>query len=57
LILTKIGPCLFGGCSEFCCDFEFFASKYDSENYAGDLAKITKVRAKGVAGMIKEAGA
>ena len=49
------GPCLFGGCSEFCCDFEFFASKYDSPYDSGDLAKITKVRAKGVSGMIKEA--
>ena len=42
------GPFCFGGCSEFCCDFEFMASKYDSASKTGDLAKITKVRAKGM---------
>jgi hypothetical protein len=54
ILIYIVGPCLFGGCSEFCCDFEFLVSKYDSDNN-GDLAKITKVRAKGMAGMLKEA--
>merc|ERR1711907_841390 len=34
------GPCLFGGCSEFCCSFNFPVSKFGSPAKAGDIGKI-----------------
>jgi hypothetical protein len=49
------GPTCFGGCSEFCFDFEFPISKMDSEKKAGDLAMITKLKPTSLAGAATEA--
>eukprot|EP01038_Epipyxis_sp_PR26KG_P008361 gene8361-11313_t len=36
------GPCLFGGWTEFCCQFKFYGSSFNSPRFTGDLAKIIK---------------
>ena len=38
------GPRIFGGWSEFCCDFLFTVSSYGSPSRTGDLASIVKIR-------------
>jgi len=49
------GPCMFGGCSELCCDFSFPVSKFGSEKKTGDLAMITKQKPKSLKDAAKEA--
>jgi len=49
------GPCFFGGCSEFCCDFKFFVSNYKSGSKEGDLALITKKKPTNMATAFAEA--
>jgi len=49
------GPCIFGGCSEFCCDFEFPISFFNSPSRSGDIAKVTKKKPDSLAGAVKEA--
>jgi hypothetical protein len=48
------GPMCFGGCSEFCFDFEFPVSKFTGPNKAGDLAVITKKKPGDLAGIARE---
>ena len=38
------GPFCFGGCSEFCCDFNFPISYYTSAEKTGDVGKIVKLK-------------
>lgn len=48
------GPTCFGGCSEFCCDFEFPISSFDSAAKAGDFGKITKLKPTSMGGAFLE---
>eukprot|EP00217_Crustomastix_stigmatica_P003852 CAMPEP_0183790614 /NCGR_PEP_ID=MMETSP0803_2-20130417/1218_1 /TAXON_ID=195967 /ORGANISM="Crustomastix stigmata, Strain CCMP3273" /LENGTH=302 /DNA_ID=CAMNT_0026034855 /DNA_START=49 /DNA_END=957 /DNA_ORIENTATION=- len=54
------GPTCFGGCSEMCCDFNFFIDKVPSgtTDYkalkVGNMAKITKCKPKGFGGAMRE---
>ena len=53
------GPRIFGGWSEFCCDFLFTVSSYGSPTRSGDLASIVKIRprsfAQGAVDLLTEA--
>jgi len=49
------GPMCFGGCSEFCCDFNFPVSSIQAGSKAGDLGQIVKTKPDGLAGVVKEA--
>ncbi len=40
--------------SEFCCDFKFFTSKYNSDSKKGDIALITKKKPASLAGALAE---
>jgi hypothetical protein len=48
------GPCIFGGCSEYCCDFEFQTSFFSSNTRAGDAALITKRKPTSLAQAVTE---
>jgi len=48
------GPCIFGGCSELCCDFQFPISKIESEKKTGDLVSVTKQKPKSFKDAAKE---
>ena len=43
------GPCFFGGWSEMCCQFRFFASRFNSKKKEGDLAIVIKKKPKSLA--------
>lgn len=53
------GPRIFGGWSEFCCDFLFTVSAYGSPSRNGDIASIVKIHprtfAQGAAELFTEA--
>ena len=59
--LAKVeGPCIFGGCSELCCDSTFVisgmtAASIESSIKTGDLATIVKDRPKGPIACLTEA--
>jgi len=48
------GPCCFGGCSEFCFDFKFSTSRFNSERKTGDLGTIIKKKPQSLAGAFRE---
>jgi len=48
------GPCLFGGCSDFCCSFNFPVSRMDSPAKSGDLGKIIKQKPKNFGAAARE---
>jgi hypothetical protein len=48
------GPLFFGGWIEFCCDFKFYTSFFNSKYKAGDAALITKKRPANCSGMCAE---
>lgn len=48
------GPCFFGGMSEFCCDFRFFLSKFDSPSKTGDIGAVVKQKPQSMAAALVE---
>lgn len=57
------GPCIFGGCSEFCCDSEFGISVANNDSTMeqihqlpfGDFASIKKIKPSSFTGALREA--
>jgi hypothetical protein len=48
------GPCFFGGWSEMCCTFSFYASTFNADKKTGDVALITKKRPASLAAAFVE---
>jgi len=59
--LSKVeGPCIFGGCSELCCDSNWMVSQMQPHQFnsgvgTGDLARIVKTRPTSAGAAIREA--
>ncbi len=56
---TIVGPCIFGGWAELCCDSTFSMSRYSGDNVTGpvktgDLGKLVKQAPEGGISMLRE---